>query len=441
MRSIVVILFIVSIFNLAGAQEELGTHLLRETWSANRSNPALLPPYKWVIGLPAVYDNLLITNVTYADLVVDQNGEQVLDVDNAILKLKADNQIRENLDIETLSFAYRFGQFTLSAGHALHFGAWLNYPKTLPQLIWQGNAQFIGQTVDFGPDIQLMGYHEFYVGGALTPVKGLTIGARAKYLSGIAEVSTERRKLELTTDEEAYALTLDADFLANSAGTVEYNGFDDLTLRFDFGKFDTKKFFSKNSGYAFDFGARLELGKWDFAASILDLGKIEWKEDVKNYSLQGIYEFKGLDIAQNLLEDSSDIGSVLDTLRQTYEPTETSIAYTTELPTRIYLSAAYNLTDAWRLGGLFYTETYRNKSFPAFAVSANFKVLPILRVGALYAFRNSTYDNFGANATLQLGPVQILAATDNLLTAFRLKDSNSANVRVGLSLLLGKIEN
>lgn len=422
------------------AQEELGAHLMRGAWAANKSNPALLPDYTFVIGLPGIYNNLRISNITYSDLVVEQAGGSVLDINNAISKMGDQNLIRENFDLETISLAVRFGKLTLSAGHSLRFGAFVNYPKTLPQLIWQGNSQFVGQKVAFGPDLHLQGYHELYGGLALQLGKHLTLGARAKLLSGIADVSTQRHKLELTTDSAAYALTLDADFLANSSGTVAYDGFDELTVNFDFGNFNTQQFFSGNSGLAFDIGARLQLGRWDAAASITDFGKIDWTENVKNFGLKGVSEFKGLDVAQSLLHDSTDVGSVLDTLRNLYEPTETSAPYTTHLGPRIYLSATYQFSDTWRFGGLFYTENYRDETFPAFAISAHARILRLLEVGALYAYRANRFDNIGVNVCAQLGPVQLVASTDNLLTAFQLKKSHSANVRLGLSLTFGKID-
>ena len=76
----------------------------------------------------------------------------------------------------------------------------------------------------------------------------------------------------------------------------------------------------------------------------------------------------------------------------------------------------------------------------AVAIGSNLDVLPILNLGATYAFRSERLDNLGLNATLLLGPVQLMAATDNIITVFRLEDSHSANLRVGLNLLFGKIK-
>lgn len=425
------------------AQQDLSAQLMRHTWQANRTNPALLPESKFVIGLPGFYNNLLITNMTYGDLVfTNEDGKRILSFDQAIEQLGDENLIRENLDMETLSFGVHVGDFFLSVGHAVRYNAFLNYPKTLPQLIWQGNAQFIGQTVDFGFDEQLFGYSEVSVGAAYSFKDILTIGGRAKFLSGISDVSTERQDLSLFTDDEIYQLQMDADFLINSAGgNLQYNSFNDFNFNFEFANFEAGQIFTSNSGFAFDLGLQLKLGKLDIAASVTDVGQIEWTDNVSNYSLNGTYEFKGLDVAQDILnQDSTTAGSALDTLQEIYELGETSVAYTTDLPARYYLSATYQLNDMWRFGGVFYNESYRDQDFTGVALGANAQINKFVNLGVLYGFRNETYNNIGLNTAIMVGPLQIVAATDNILTAFRVNDSNTANVRVGVNLLFGSTE-
>ncbi len=426
---------------LTYAQQDLSAHLMRRTWQSNRSNPALLPDAKLTISLPGLHNDFFIENVTFGDLIRENSqGEDVLDVDHAITFLKDNNLIREHLDIETFGIGIRFGKIALMGGHALRFQAHMEYPKTLPQLIWQGNAQFIGETVGFGPDVKLNGYHEWSIGAAAELLPGLTVAGRAKFLSGVADVSTQNHRLELTTSDDVYQLRLDADLLINSAGGLQYNSFDDIKLDFDFGKFDTERLFSQNSGFAFDLGARLKAGNWDFAASVTDIGQINWKDDVKNYSLKGIYEYQGLDAAQAILDDSTDFGSVLDTLQALYKPTESSIAYSTTLPMRAYLSAAWQFSPSWRFSGLFHLERFNNQTYPAFALGANMRLLKLLELGGVYSVRQGSYANIGLNATLDLGPLQVMAATDNVVTLIQPKASHSAHVRVGINLLFGRID-
>lgn len=442
MQKILLFLSIVASFaTTALAQEDLATHFMRHTWQSSRTNPAFFPGYKFVVGLPGVYNTLLATNVTYGDLIAKgEDGKDVLNIDQAIEQLGPDNILRNNLDIETLSLGLRLGKAALSFGHTLRFNAFLNYPKAMPQLIWQGNAQFIGQEVDFGPDVDLYGYQEFALGLAVDLTPSFTIGGRAKLLAGVGSISSERTDLRLRTDSDIYQLELNADYYVNSAGSLKYDGFDELTVAFDYGRFDAEKLFTGNTGFAFDLGVRLKLGeKLELSASALDIGKVNWEEDVANYSLKGTFEYKGLDLAQNIFEDTVKVGSIIDTLREIYQVVETSVAYSSTLPARFYLSSTYRLRDNWSIGGLVYMERYREEVNTAVAVGSNMDILPFLNVGATYAFRSERLDNLGLNATLLLGPVQLMAATDNIVTAFRPEDSHSANLRLGLNLLLGKM--
>lgn len=418
------------------AQQDLSTPFYNKLWQANRINPAFVSDHTFVIGLPGIYNNLLIENITYNDLIVQRDGQNIVDVDRGIASLERDNILRENLDLETISLGFKTGKFQFSLGHALRYNAFVNYPKTLPQLIWQGNAQFIGQNVAFGPDLQVNAFHEYSVGIAYEIGSFLTIGAKAKYLSGVADISTARTDLSLSTSEDVYQLQLDADYLINSSGALQYDGFDQLDLDFSFGNVETAQLFSSNNGVAFDLGVQLDLGKLDIGISALDIGgQIDWTEEVRNYSLQGQFEYQGLNVAQGILDSQTDLGNAIDTLREIYNPVETQESYSTELPLRTYLTVGYDLTEKIRLGALFYTETYREETYGALAVNGQWALHSMLRVGATWAYRQQRYDNFGLQAIAKVGPVQVLAATDNIFTAVRPKDSHSANFRLGLNLL------
>lgn len=418
------------------AQQDLSTHFLRHTWQAHRTNPAFFPDYEMVVGLPGVYNSLQVENLTYNTLFVEgADGKRMLNVDQAILEMEGRNVIRENLDIETLSLGARFGPLGLSLSHTFRFNAFMDYPRTLPQLIWQGNAQFIGEEIEFAPDIDVLGYQEFALGAMVELGDAIVIGGRAKLLSGVGSVNSSRDQLRLTTDSEVYQLTLDADYQVNSASSLTYDGFDDIQTSFDFSTFSAEDLFTGNTGFAFDLGAHIKLGKLEIAASVLDIGGIDWDEDVNNYSLRGTYEYEGLDFAQRIFDDSTSFGSVLDTLEQIYEVEESAEAFRTTLPTRFYLSATLRLRDNWTVGGLIFSERYRGNTYPAAAISTNLDVFPFLNVGGIYAWRNNRFDNFGVNATLKAGPVQLVAATDNILTVFQPKDSNASHLRLGLNLL------
>ena len=106
--------------------------------------------------------------------------------------------------------------------------------------------------------------------------------------------------------------------------------------------------------------------------------------------------------------------------------------------TALKLSPYKGLSQALRVGVIYSLEDYRTESVSGLALTGSYQLSPVLRVGGIYALRHETFDNLGLNATLSLGPLQVVAATDNIITAFQPKDSNQANLRLGLNLVFGK---
>lgn len=417
------------------AQQELGLHLMQDTWQTAQTNPAIVPEQKIVIGLPSLYANHYLTGLNYEDLLGDKDsGQNTLMIGNAIANMKDDNFLREQISIETISFGYRFGSIFLSLNHAVKYNAFFNFPKTLPQLIWQGNAQFIGETVQLDNELQVTGYNEIGLGIAADVSNLITVGAKLKLLTGIGDVSTQNNALSLFTSDDVYQLRLQGDYRINSSSYFNYGGINDFNFQFDFGQINGESIFTSNTGFAFDLGVQIKLEKLKIALSAIDIGQINWTENVNNYSFNGTAEYGGLDVAQAFTEGSISLESALDTLEQVFDIQSQQETYTTRIPTRLYLSTIYDLNDKWRLGAVVQTELYRNQVFPSVAVGANYRLNKALMFGLTYAVINDVYDNIGVNAVVKLGPVQVFATADNIISAFNVVDNN-ANARVGINLL------
>jgi hypothetical protein len=74
------------------------------------------------------------------------------------------------------------------------------------------------------------------------------------------------------------------------------------------------------------------------------------------------------------------------------------------------------------------------------ALSGQTELFKGFTIGAVYVVRNKRFDNFGVNTSLKIGPLQVFAATDNLLTLLQGSNSNTINIRAGLNLVFGKME-
>jgi len=432
LRKLLFICFLAFTASTLYGQQELSLHFLRNTWQSSKTNPAFMTEHKVHYALPSIYFNIAHTGPSYNEVVVKStNGENVLDISNVLNALSDNNQLFTNLELETTSVSFGIKKIRFSFNHAFKMNAYMDYPKDMVELAWNGNSQFIDETIQIGPDFQAFAYNEFGLGAAMKFLN-VSAGARLKILTGIGDVSTSRTDASLYTDPDIYQLTFNTDYQINTSSFLAYDNNGDFEL--DFGEITAERLFTQNLGLALDLGATIQLKKLELSASIIDLGAINWKKNTTNYISKGDYTYEGLDISDIINDESITFEETVDTLSDIFNFDETSKSYTTSLPTKFYLSGNYQVNNMLQVGGLFYSELYRGKLFPAFAANATVNIGKIVSVGAVYAIRNQTYNNLGLNATFKLGPVQIFAVTDNIVGAFQPYDSRNVNARFGINM-------
>jgi opacity protein-like surface antigen len=373
-------------------------------------------------------------------VVTDEGGQRFFDYDRAIANMNERNQFRDQLDIETIGVAWRGEKWAFGFSHRNRFRGLVDIPKTLAQLVFQGNAQFIGQTVDVAPYFRLTNINEFSFSAAYQVSDVLSVGGRVKYLSGAADLSATSGQLNLTTSDDVYQLELDPEYTINAAGALDYEGFEDFSTDIDPTAFNLDNL-GKNSGVGFDLGVQLDFDQIRIQASALDLGSsVNWTEDVTNLQFDQPAAFGGLDVLRDLLEDSISIDNIVDSIEMEFEPKETSIGYSTNIGARYLLGFEYDLTEQLTAGALAHYQEFERGNVFSFALSARYRFSSLLSVGAVYSYRPNSAANLGLNALVHLGPVDLLLATDNALTLIDGQDARQANVRVGLSVSLFKIE-
>lgn len=439
-RSVFFLLVLVATAPLWG-QSENTLHFQRHLFQSSHTNPAFRPAERLVVGLGGIAGGLHFRGPSFADIIQEEDDRKILDVDFVISQMERRNLLREDLSVETIGAALRTDDWTFSLGHRIRSEGFFEYPKTLAQVVFRGNAQFIGETVDLSTNFQISSYHEFYVGAAYE-FGGLTIGARAKYLNGIAYLKTVRNDLLLTTSDDAYQLTLDTDYLIQSAGLLDYRSIDDFDFNFGFQLDDFSTFFSNNGGYAFDLGAQYELNNLTLALSVTDLGgRIEWSEQVENLISRRRIQYDGLDISEALTGGEADFAGALDTLETLLDFEVDEEIFSSRLNSRSYFSILHEISEAWSVGGLLsLQERQLTDNEFGFTLAARYRPLEQLHLGLTYASRRNDFDNLGLQTTLTLGPAQLYAMTDDLLGIVDYRNRKGANFRVGLNLVFGKPE-
>ena len=416
------------------AQSEVGFHFM-DVMQSSKTNPAWIGEDKIQIGLPNLHLNYYNTAGTFNNLIVDFiDGKDQLSVGDALNDLSASgNILRGGVELSTIELGYKLGNFRLGLSHAQRIDLFLDYPQTLAKLFLEGNGQYVGETIDLGHQVNLTAYNEFALSTAMNFSK-LTVGAKLKYLTGIANTSVGNNTLTLFTDDDIYQLTLTSDYTLNTSTLINSN--DLSSFRLDFGNFSADNLFTKNNGIAIDLGVVFQLNeKLKLSASVIDLGTINWTENVNNYSSKGSSTYEGFEFSQFSSDGEIEFSNALDTLEEVFNFSETQNEYSTTLPAKIYFSAAYQLNDKWQLGGLFFTEIYQDKVFPMMALSGRAKITDKISVGGIYSARENSFFNLGLNFAVHLGPVQLFGSSDNILGVFDPYKSSSVNLRTGLNLL------
>ena len=419
----------------ATAQQELGLQLLPRAMQRQQINPAFMNEKKISFSLPSFNVNAAHSGFALADLIRPIPGSDSLEiaVPYVLAKMKDQNHARLNGQVDIFNFSLRLLNLQLSLSASSRFDAYVNYPKALPSLIWNGNAHYLDQDLELGPDFQFSAWQEIALGGAFSLGNKLQLGARLKYLIGIADLSVGSHQATFTTYSDYYQLRLLADYQLN-ASMFDLGSISDVTDLSDLEPSLDFRPVSGNQGFAIDLGAQFKpTEKLALAASITDLGAIFWTDKVKNYDAGGIIRFDGVDLSPLVTGDSMNWDAVLDTMVESLEITETQNRYKTGLPTKAYVSATISPIKSLRLSGIFHTEFYRGRVFPAIAVGASKDLGKIFTGGLMYSVRNGQFDLIGAQLLLKLGPTVFFLVSDNVLAFVRPFHSQQAHLRWGLN--------
>ncbi len=419
----------------------MGLHFMDDVFQSGSTNPGMMNRYRINVGLPSYYLSFYHSGPTIDDMLRENaDGSFTIDVDAGLEHVEANNYLELSGGLETFNVGIRLNRLQFGISHAIRFGAFFKYKEELPQMAFNGNAQYIGETVDVGPGFDVSVLNEIALSGAFQVSEKLSVGARLKYISGVGNISTSKDQISIYTDPEYYQLTGTTDYQVNTGSDFFQLNVDTNDVSITTSNISAGDFFGGSTGFGVDLGAVYRVNdKITVAASVVDLGTINWNKNVTNFTSQGQYTFEGIDASETFFgEDSLDFEGVIDTIYDIFEFEEGSESYSTPLRTKFYISGTYNITETLEVGGLFFGQMVDGSLRPAIAVSARKRFGNIFSVGGVYAIRNNSFDNLGLNFGVKLGPVQLFGASDNIISVFKPYDTRNVNMRLGLNIAIAK---
>ncbi len=441
----------------AFSQYDLTIYPMQSIPQSNYNNPALVPDCKIHIGilpiglpvLPSLYFGAGNSGFAYNNAIHQVRVDSsYIDLENVIDKLGKKNYLTAKMQMELLSFGFK-----IKRTHYVSLGIYektsmrLCYPKDLISMAWYGNSQFIGKEASFnGIGLDWIHYRELALGYSNQIDDKWTIGGRAKLLFGMSNVWTKKTKATLGINEEYYDFTANSQLNINAAATDELVRFlEDTSSSKNFSNdvsIQNYIFNTKNLGGAIDFGINYRLNdKFSFAASVVDLGYIKWKDGARNYvSPDTAFVFEGLDINDWLRKDDSTtnadvLGNLIDSVSRIYKLDTTYNAYWAPLNPVVYVSAFYTPSERDKISILGRMEIYKGTVHPAFTLGYYRKFGKALSVAINYSYYNRSWLNIGFGAALKFGPFQFFLTTDNIFSGAMPYAIRNVNIHFGANLI------
>lgn len=278
-------------------------------------------------------------------------------------------------------------------------------------------------------------YAELALGHARRINDQWTVGAKMKFLVGLAKATVKIDRLDIEATPDAWRITpsgaqaylsakglvvptrgetghyADSDYELDASGkrTDKLKPGSEQLISYDDVNFDDKNIGPTGFGMAFDFGATYCLNEeWTFSAAVLDWGFIRWKNTLKAI-MNNSFEFDGFneipvksaleDNNPNSINNQSD--RIVDDLGQMAKFTKEGegLKRTTVLAATLNFGVQYTLPvyDRLKFGVLSSSRFQGRHSWTEARVSANISPLTWFEASVNYAF-----SNFGSTGGLML---------------------------------------
>ena len=446
MKNLIVFLLVLSVSNYASAQSNFTQYQLSNTAQAQYLNPAFRSSSKVGISVFPLsnFFNFQALNTGFAidDALSTRPNSDSLDLtpEKLLNELNDVNYLDLNIRSELFGLMITTKKMTFNFTVGSVFNSGVSYPKDLLRLAFYGNGseQFLGKRASIDNlGVDALAYLETGFGFNRKIGEKLVVGGKFKYLIGIGSVQTEQLTAGLFTDSVTYEL--EADF----SGTINTSNSESLqTTVSSFNPFSVLGSISQtgNNGYGFDLGATYQLTeKINLSASVIDLGRIRWRENTTNYHIEDAkYKFSGIDLFQYLTDTSAVTDDILDSIRTLATIQESNSAYTTRLYSKFYVGGNFNVLKPLNLGVVWYNSFNPTRYITGLNLSANLMIRHWISASANYSVYNYRDSNIGLGLSLRAGPFQFFAMSDNLFAITKPESTKNLHLSFGFSIQVGK---
>lgn len=433
-------------------------------------NPAIHPTNSFYIGLPVISGiNVNVNNnfINFSDIFSKSASSDSVysflhsesSTDEFLNRVNKKNSISPQVTLPVLGIGFKGPKglyFFIDINERLEGNA--VFPGDIIKLILKGNSAFAGDKIDLSSlrmDMRYFREYGFTISKEIS--NKLTIGIRPKLFTGILTTHIDNRSFGINVTED-YTHTLDMDLTANFSGPFDaYIGNDQNldSITFDDSWFNLNTLTGiQNRGLGLDLGATYKLlnNKVMVSASLTDIGYIKWNRDVTNLTAKGQFVFDGLDMTDviNGTKDFEDVGNdLLDSLKNSFNLTDTNEPFSTWLAPGLTLGGSYNLNKSISFGILSYSRFIGKQVRESLTLSANVNLSNAFSFSLGYSLQNQRADNLGAGIAFRASIFQFYFISDRIPVSWNrlMIDTNTdvvmpanwntINLRLGMNLSFG----
>ena len=397
------------------AQQEIGTYFLDRLHHASALNPSFDADNPFVVALPSAYGMSHQRGLSLRNLI---NGKVTGLIGSR------NNQILFGGELSIFKISFKKKNIRYNFGHNYKGYSDLQFSNPLVSIILNGNSSFIGGTAIASPQWHFSSYSETVFG--MSFVNDFSFGFNIKLLNGLQNISTARSEFSLGVNDDIYQLDLESSFLLNSSFPIDFSNLSNINL-FDF------QILPGNYGAALDLGMNYRIGKFSLSASVIDIGFLNWKEQVHNYNADGNFVYDGAEFSDILSGDFN----FLDTIGGILEFVSTENSYRKFVPSKYYASLSYDYDEKFAIGALVYGHQSYDQINVAFALNLQRKWGTAHALGFQYGVMGSNGFNLGISGYTTLGPIRLFGVFDNILGLANPLGARNADARVGINLVFG----
>lgn len=288
---------------------------------------------------------------------------------------------------------------------------------------------------------EIVHYREYSLGYGKQINNKLEVGIRAKLYFG---------KASMYSEAEGEALIKDGDYYLNTYGPVRLSVPLDFKLDADTlldgvavaNNYNVKDYLmnSKNLGLGIDLGFSYRINsRIVVSASVVDLGKINWKSNLNSLILKGQYKFPDefiFEKGDNYLSKTPNFSTETEDVHGLFKVEKDQEEYSLSLPTTYYAGIRYKLSPIVSLGFVNRLIDYKGLKHNSMSFTSGFDVNKNFNISFGYSIIGDSYFNIPLGFLYKWKHGQTYLGTDNL-TSFLLPGiSEFSGISFGTSFYL-----